>query len=233
MSYILEALKKSEQERKLADEELSLKEESSDVPTSVIYANSKAAPESNRFINTLSLGGLILVSFAVIFYLVLNTSPELSAASDTKTMIALGSQLEVEEVKVVDEVVSTLKEIEPAVVKTAEAEPVIIEPVVIESVVIKSAESEEQAGGNSSLGLPMPIESAENQLTRSVSGIEITSHIYSSQAKRRSVVANGMRLKEGDLIEKDIYVYEITHQGMIIRVNNNLLIIDRSRGWGQ
>jgi len=63
--------------------------------------------------------------------------------------------------------------------------------------------------------------------------LEITSHIYSSQATRRSIVVNGERLAEGDFVAGQIQVKEITHQGMVLKVKDSLLAVNRSRGWNR
>ena len=75
------------------------------------------------------------------------------------------------------------------------------------------------------------IEDAEVAVSSLVPSLSITSHIFSTQAQRRSIVVNGQRLIEGDYVAAGIRVHEITSKGMVINVNGDLLAISRSRGW--
>jgi len=77
------------------------------------------------------------------------------------------------------------------------------------------------------------IEQADESLLTEIPNISITSHIYSSQAKRRSIVINNERLVEGGFVAAKVQVKEITHKGVILRVNDSLLAVSRSRGWNR
>lgn len=77
------------------------------------------------------------------------------------------------------------------------------------------------------------IEQAGDAELAMIPNISITSHIYSSQAKRRSIVVNDERLVEGDFVFPRVQIQEITHKGMILKVNDSLLAVSRSRGWNQ
>jgi general secretion pathway protein B len=73
---------------------------------------------------------------------------------------------------------------------------------------------------------------SQAQLSK-VPSISVTSHIYSSQADRRSIVVNDQRLVEGDFVANQVQVNEITPQGMILEVDGLLFAVSRSRGWNR
>jgi len=79
----------------------------------------------------------------------------------------------------------------------------------------------------------LAVERASKNIQSLIPTLEISSHIYSSLAVRRSIVVNGERLVEGDFISPEIQVKEITQQGMIIDVNDWPLVVSRSRGWSR
>lgn len=76
------------------------------------------------------------------------------------------------------------------------------------------------------------IEQAPKEVLNQLPTMSISSHIYSTQANRRSIVVNDQRLVEGDFVSPGIQVQQITNQGMIILTHGRLLIVSRSRGWG-
>lgn len=77
------------------------------------------------------------------------------------------------------------------------------------------------------------IEQAPNRLLAAMPALKISSHIYSTQANRRSIVVNGQRMMEGDFVATDMQILEITDQGMVVSAEDWALKISRSRGWGQ
>ena len=76
------------------------------------------------------------------------------------------------------------------------------------------------------------IEQAPKELLDELPIMEISSHIYSTQANRRSIIVNNQRLVEGDFVSPGVQVQQITNQGMIVQAQGQLLIVNRSRGWG-
>lgn len=75
------------------------------------------------------------------------------------------------------------------------------------------------------------IEEAAEDIVSDLPSMNISSHIFSTQADRRSIVVNGQRLVEGSYVASGVKVAEITHQGMMIQVKGRLLVVSRSRGW--
>lgn len=185
MSYILDALKKSEQERATSAD--------STQPVNRIFSAQNAVPERSLPVKEITLVLALLIPIVFFFYMNQN-------------------KVEVEE-----DAVSNLGETSN---KNAMAK-------LVGSNMSKSLSTD------AALAAPIAIELAPNQWASQLSPINITSHIFSSQPARRSIVSNGIRLKEGDSIEPNVWVHQITHQGMIIRIQNALFIINRSRGWSK
>jgi len=78
---------------------------------------------------------------------------------------------------------------------------------------------------------PVDIVLLPAHISSSVPAIEVSSHIFSSIAEKRSIVVNGQRMIEGSAIAPNVLIKEITAKGMVISVKNHLAIVDRSRGW--
>lgn len=76
------------------------------------------------------------------------------------------------------------------------------------------------------------IEQAPKEILNQLPIMNISSHIYSTQANRRSIVVNDQRLVEGDFVSPGVQVQQITNQGMIVQAQGRLLVVSRSRGWG-
>jgi hypothetical protein len=76
------------------------------------------------------------------------------------------------------------------------------------------------------------IEQAPKVILSQLPIMNISSHIYSTQANRRSIVVNDQRLVEGDFVSPGVQVQQITNQGMIVQAQGWLLVVNRSRGWG-
>jgi general secretion pathway protein B len=77
------------------------------------------------------------------------------------------------------------------------------------------------------------VEQAPIEVLTILPDLAISSHIYSTQSERRSIVVNSERLQEGGFIAPQVQIKEITHQGMVIEVNGWSLVVGRSRGWSQ
>ncbi|WP_320819885.1 general secretion pathway protein GspB [Thalassolituus sp.] len=61
--------------------------------------------------------------------------------------------------------------------------------------------------------------------------LEISGHLFSSIPANRSVSMNGRDWSEGDLIVRGVYIKEITASGLLLDVEGWPLHIGRSRGW--
>lgn len=68
-------------------------------------------------------------------------------------------------------------------------------------------------------------------LLRSIPQLMINSHIYSPVADKRSVVINNRNYQEGDWIAEGVTLKEITADGLLLDVGGWPLHVGRSKGW--
>lgn len=69
------------------------------------------------------------------------------------------------------------------------------------------------------------------QLRQRIPDMEFSSHMYSSSARFRSVSINGRRLKEGQFLNDDIRVVEISEKGVILSIDNQPFSVDVLGQW--
>ena len=214
MSYILQALKKSEQERELAAQ----------ASLSVTKQASYAALETDEELVPVSITAWLIALFVVLMliagYVYQQAGFEQSEVQHAATLVEheiLGVAQSVATQELVVEKRAAGYVIEPSAPAQKEVMPIAVIASESPPIVVPK----------------MPAGQAPKEVQSLIPNIDISSHIYSSMPTRRSIVVNGERLVETDFITPHVQVKEITHQGMIIDVDGLLLVIDRSRGWSR
>lgn len=66
---------------------------------------------------------------------------------------------------------------------------------------------------------------------RKIPALLINSHIYSSIATQRSVTINNREWREGDALTADVIIAAITPQGVLLQVDGYNITVNRSQGW--
>lgn len=237
MSYILQALKKSEQERELAAQDSDVINESAANP--VAFNRRADASISGALVNSQSEKSIPVVVYAwlgVLCFLILLIAGYLYP----KTTSPQAEPLVVEQERISDSVAFEVA-VEKIDVKKAAVQKVLVQETITQEALVEEAPVQEEIIpkvfiSNQSLQLITPkiaVELAAKDTQSLIPNINISSHIYSSLPARRSIVVNGERLAEADFITPNVQVKEITHQGMIIEVDGLSLVIDRSRGWSR
>lgn len=210
MSYILQALKKSEQER----EQLELSALFNEGPVSIdtIIINDDASECDDALISSVKWPRVILVSiifasFAAVYIYQQSTAKPIK---ERFSEVAIKAEVENLELVVEKSIVKDIAELAklPDKAGSSSQQPQVIRP-------------------------KMAAEQASKEIQSLIPSIEISSHIYSSLPARRSIVVNNERLVEADFITPQVQVKEITRLGMIIDVNGWPLVISRSRGWSR
>ena len=216
MSYILDALEKSERERALLNQD-DFKASSGDV----IHPVAKPALGQNVDMGSDQSNSWWVKGVYLILGLLL--------------MMVLVKVFERKEYQVAEHDVSREAEtIEPNAINSVsmnddgESISQVVKTAVVTEALAEASVTQLQEDGLT----PVAIEQAPERIVDRLPVLEISSHIFSSQAERRSIVVNGQRLIEGEYVAADIQIKEITPQGMIIDVNGWSLIVGRSRGWG-
>jgi hypothetical protein len=222
MSYILQALRKSEQERELAAQDSDVINESSTISASFnrqfdrLIADSSVNSQSEKSIPVVVYGWLGALCVLILF---------IAGYLYPKAISPQAESLVVEQERISGSVVReiTVEEIE---VKKATVKKVLVQEKIIPEVLISEPSPQ-------FITPKIAVELAAKDTQSLIPNINISSHIYSSLPTRRSIVINGERLAETDFITPNVQVKEITHQGMIIEVDGLSLVIDRSRGWSR
>lgn len=230
MSYILEALKKSELERGQLE---------ASAETEVVLETVPQAAKPHSFKSMLKQGSintyLLLMVIAVLVYISfskVNVSKEdsrlpeqsISEAAATDDISQSLNDAVSEHSQLALQVKEPPKHISVAPVLAAKPAGEIANEVIATKEITQDTIAETSH-------VVISIEQGGEQALAKIPNISITSHIYSSQANRRSIVVNDERLIEGDFVSPQVQIYEITHQGMILKVNDSLLAVSRSRGW--
>jgi general secretion pathway protein B len=215
MSYILQALKKSEQERDLAAQDADVSNKSSAISVSLnrqsdsFIADSSVNSQSEKSIPMVIygwLGVLCILILLIAGYLYPKATPQQAEPLGVKSM-------------------GISESVAPDV-----AEEIEVKKVPVQEAKLKRSITEQLP----QLITPkIAVELAAKNTQSLVPNINISSHIFSSLPARRSIVVNGERLAETDFITPNVQVKEITHKGMIIKVDGLSLVIDRSRGWSR
>jgi general secretion pathway protein B len=222
MSYILQALRKSEQERELAAQDSDVINESSTTSASFnrqfdrLIADSSVNSQSEKSIPVVVYGWLGALCVLILF---------IAGYLYPKAISPQAESLVVEQERISGSVVReiTVEEIE---VKKATVKKVLVQEKIIPEVLISEPSPQ-------FITPKIAVELAAKDTQSLIPNINISSHIFSSLPARRSIVVNGERLAETDFITPNVQVKEITHQGMIIEVDGLSLVIDRSRGWSR
>ena len=231
MSYILAALKKSELERK------QLETDSDDKATAQVSALSKpyelSASSETGVVNMTSVSLFVMAALIVLLsYWLLDYKELFSSASGSEISgsaikdSSIHNSLKDDSLKDKSVIIAepsaheVLKRDE--VIESAAIEHAVIEPTAVRADVIEESTVE-----------VIDIEQADQAQLIKIPSLIITSHIYSSQANRRSIVINNERLVEGDYVANQVQIKEITHQGMILNVDGLLFAVSRSRGWNR
>ena len=248
MSYILEALKKSELER----EQLAISIEADLVPGSVAPAlpthSWKASLIQRSFSTYFGMVVIVLLVF-VSFTLINTTKDEIIVSADVGQPLNDVSPYQNEPMKLTEEPTQQISVTPVIAANSVQETPLVLQATAKKTTPVQESSFEqpalkkeaiEMAGFKQTIDtideerpVVLSIEQAGDAEREKIPNISITSHIYSSQAKRRSIVVNNERLVEGDFVSPQVQVQEITHQGMILKVNDSLLAVSRSRGWNR
>jgi hypothetical protein len=222
MSYILQALKKSEQEREFAAQDSVVLNESSttsarlsrqlDGSMAISSANSQSKKST-----PVSVYGWLGVLCILILLITVYLYPKTTLQQTEPVIVEQGMISE----SVAPEITVEKIEVKKATVQKAAVQKKIIPKVLISEPSPKLITPK------------IAVELASKETQSLIPNINISSHIYSSLPTRRSIVVNGERLAETDFITPNVQIKEITHQGMIIEVDGLSLVIDRSRGWSR
>lgn len=209
MSYILEALKKSQQERDAITAE--------HPPVFIPAASISNSSKSGAQVFALLVGILLLA--IIVFLAVRNTATTPLTApviATEKTVHTKVVKTEIEPPVMLERAISPREIVE---VSSSASAPIPVQPVQQESLESKTSVKVEERRLPALASL------------RKIPALVINSHIYSSLPSKRSVTINNRSQREGDYLSSDVLIKEITTQGIVIEVDGWPLNISRQQGW--
>ena len=204
MSYILEALKKSEQERG----------HGSSPGIQTIHSSSLSYRTSRKPLWPWLLFAILCVNLAIMVYFMIdrsgNGANRLSQAPAIMPPVAATAPVVPRAQPVF--VPAPTPQPKPVAMQP-EAAPQPVTPVVapptvaaVQTMAVAPAPAEPQV---------IEVDELPADVGSHVPHMEFSAHVYSSNPKQRSVVINDMFLEEGDLLSTDLKLVEITHDGVI------------------
>lgn len=223
MSYILDALRKSERDRALAE--------------------GRAEPVAWQMAEQSSAGGrwvlplLVLMALLILGALILNLLPQQRPDDDIRSRDAeaalTGAQLaavtpdgEAAERAVVTDPAPVAVPVQPDPVRSDQVKS---DPVLTATAPALVGPDTEAVSGSK------PDEEARTMppldTLRHIPQLMINSHIYSPVADKRSVVINNRQWNEGDMLAAGVLLKEITPDGILLDVDGWPVHVGRSKGW--
>jgi general secretion pathway protein B len=197
MSYILEALKKSEQERGHGG--------SPGIQT--IHSSSLNYREHRKPLWPWLLFVILCVNLAMLVYFVLSRSD-----SD------VGMQPRVASAPTATQIIPAVPPQQPVVAPKPEPKTVAMPPPATPVVAAPTYEAPVQTRAVVPTPAAIPVIEVDElppDVGSHVPRMEFSAHVYSSNPKQRSVIINGMFLEEGELLSSDLKLSEITPDGVI------------------
>jgi len=209
VSYILDALKKSEEERRQNAPERG-------TPAQIMQAPATSSAATPPWLIALVVG-LLLAVVVMAGYLMSRSTPEPVSTAP------LSVERPVTEAVSGGDVPQAKPDPEPADARPVKQEETmtstLAEPVSPVAVVETSLAPAPKTGAP-----------PEAQL-RTIPTLDITGHLYSSVPERRSVTMNNRVWREGDVVTGGIRIKEITKDGLTLDVSGWTVFVSRSRGW--
>jgi general secretion pathway protein B len=222
MSYILDALKKSEQQRdhgKIPDVQTVHS-------SSLNYRNDKKA-----IWPYILIAAVILNLIAIVYFIVDKNSVEVTSVventrikteADVNTLIHVPASTLNEESSNIESPIKT-----PEKIRTDEAvqiKPSLPTPVKKITPAVITTQNDTQEGVVEYFDLP-----ASTRLQ--IPTITVSAHIYSSNPVQRSIVINNKFLEEGDYVLDNLILHEITTDGAIFDFNGTRFRYGVVAGW--
>lgn len=217
MSYILDALKKSEQERG----------HGAAPGIQTVHSSSLNYHAKKRSIWPWILIAAVLLNLAALLYFIfdrpapapvstatiqINTPPPAAAPENviTNTITNTSSSNEPPQTSVHDENIST-----PPVTRNYNAAPTQPAPTATDDANFQAVD----------------ISQLPDNIRQQIPALEFTAHVYSSNPQQRSVVVNGRFMEEGEQLSDDLMVKEITSTGVVMDFRGYLFRSSVITGW--
>lgn len=222
MSYILDALKKSEQERGHGS-----------VPgVQTIHSSSINYDNEKKSIWPLLLAALVFINIAGLAYFIL-TKEQSNAVANSHQLTS--NNIVAESVKTYNSS-DALKEVSAQ----PRAMAIIGQDTSLSQTTIKTDTTPDEIITTSSMeqtvAIEQPVETIDLhdiplKIRQHIPAMEFSAHVYSSNASIRSIIINGRFMEEGDSIANDLVLTEITSDGAIFDFQGYRFSANVLSGW--
>jgi hypothetical protein len=212
MSYILDALKKSEQERGHGS-----------APTVQTLHSSGLNYHSNKTpLWPYFLLAAIFINLAALFYFIINktdvdaTNQQQQANTETRAVISGTTRPDID------------VEVTAATHAPDQAESIVYTPVSMPGTDRQAIRADKKPAPvetrqpQSSINTVVEMDELPFDVLQQIPALEFSAHIYSSNPLQRSIVINGRFMEEGDRLSGDLFVNEITPDGAIFDFQGQL-----------
>jgi len=212
MSYILDALKKSEQERG----------HGSAPNVQTLHSSSLNYHANKTQLWPYFLLAAIVINLAALFYFIIAktdieaTVQEQRSITETKPVISGTTQTAID------------KDVTVAAHASDQAESVIYKPVSMPGTDRKTVLSSPQAAViktsqlQDTRGIVLEMDELPFDMLQHIPVLEFSAHVYSNNPLQRSIVINGRFMEEGDRLASDLFLSEITPDGAIFDFQGQL-----------
>jgi len=207
MSYILEALKKSEQQRKQGD-----------VPT--LQTIHLPRPEQP---STASWPYLVIVLLLVSLAFVLGWLQPWQDRQVAETTPAQAQPMA--------EPAAPAAPVAPARPEPVVAPPVVAAAPVVEQQPASQASADSSVRPSLEIGAVPYLTDLPELVQQAIPQMNFAGHVYSSNAQQRSVIINGRSMSEGDRVIDGLAVEQITHDGVVFNYRGQLFRMDILQNW--
>ena len=209
MSYILDAIKKSEAERGHGS-----------IPSlQTVHSSSlNYKTESKQLWPYVIIGLLLLNSAGLIFYFTNNTAAQIEPIHTKAPMLAKTEPKQDRQVTTTPVIQRQAAEIPKTVFTETKAEP---QPIATQTSIVQPVADREV----------LAIEDLSQNIKQHVPAMNFTGHVYSSSAIQRSLIINGSFMEEGDALSNDVTLTEITNKGAIFDYQGTLFEVNVLTGW--
>ena len=213
MSYILDALKKSEQERG----------HGSAPSVQTLHATGSHYHASKTHLWPYILLAAIVVNLAALLYFMLADS-DADPSAQTRHMSPVTAQIEPE----TPPVTVALEDVDPP--KPEPAEDIVYRPVLMpastRAIAKETEKPAEFVSAPVQVSTPKAVVPQRDELPADIQQhipiMEFSAHVYSSNPLHRSIVINGRFMEEGDMFASDLLLSEITPKGAIFAYQGQL-----------
>lgn len=235
MSYILDALKKSEQQKEQTD--------GSQTPLFLHNPPTPVASDTPRWVWGLGLG--LLVACLLFIWLIYQQVSQSSLPLEPKEKVSsLSAQASVEksESQTPAKTKADTNAHKKEAIKTTSTQnsPAQTRPKPAHKPVVpaKPKPAPKPVAKPSSPKSPATPPEAEIETTaaplkalKRIPRLEINSHIFSTLASKRKVTINSREYQEGDWITDEVQLHEITQHGVRLKLGRWFIDVGRSKGW--